>query len=619
MLTVALVPGIIGISATYLKGSRVFRNAQGLKIREIARQSANGFEAQLEKEAARALLIAGNVTAKALLRPNAPEATSIALTKYLEQVLRREEALCISLYDRRGAPLLRWNCKEGTMLPLPTGAVFESSATAGTKVLLSRPVKTVEKQGFILPLYAPLYTQGVPEPTGVLAVYIDMENYFNRSHPVELGASGHANVVMADGSVIYDHLTRGGEEKVPLPVMEKIRAGKEKWFVGTDEHGLQSVMAAHPLVLDEGVLFSGAEPYVLYLLITQPAGEAFIEPIRSVLFGAAIPGFIFALLLISLIYLTLQRIVKPIETLKDGVAAFGQGAFDHRIDIETGDEIEDLAHEFNHMAGELQQLYSNLEEKVRERTAELEATNRELDKANKLKSEFLANMSHELRTPLNSIIGFSEVLADRLYGEINERQERYLKNIYKSGKHLLELINSILDLSKIEAGKMTFHQEEFSIPHVINEVYHILKPLSEEKGVSLSVHMEETVELMMGDRLKFKQILYNLLGNAVKFTLKDGSVSIDASIDTSGDKASLLLKVSDRGIGIRKKDLSAIFDSFRQADGSEARDFEGTGLGLTLTKRYVEMHGGTINVTSVFGKGSCFTVALPLSGKKEEV
>ncbi|MBP2029639.1 PAS domain S-box-containing protein [Methanohalophilus levihalophilus] len=237
------------------------------------------------------------------------------------------------------------------------------------------------------------------------------------------------------------------------------------------------------------------------------------------------------------------------------------------------------------------------------------ASKLEAEAANRTKSEFLANMSHELRTPLNSIIGFSEVLLMKKTGELNEKQTHYANNVVKSGKHLLELINDVLDLSKIEAGKMSFEPENISLPEVLDEVQLLMTPLAYKKSIHLRFSIEFIDIRIFAEKIKFKGILYNLLSNAIKFTPENGRVCVNAKI--AEDKVQI--SVSDTGIGIPEEKLRYIFEPFRQVDSSTSRQYGGTGLGLTLVKKYVEMHGGDIWVESKCGEGSTFSFTIPLN------
>ncbi len=268
---------------------------------------------------------------------------------------------------------------------------------------------------------------------------------------------------------------------------------------------------------------------------------------------------------------------------------------------------------------ELEELNRNLERKVLERTAELERANRELERSNRYKSEFIANMSHELRTPLNSIIGFSELLLERLAGPLNERQEGYINNILNSGRHLLAIINNVLDMAKIETGRINLDIETFDPAQAVKEVEGILRPLFEKKGVTLEIKADEGKDLLIADRIKFKQILYNLLSNGLKFTERGGKVELTMEVTSEralpvrigeGGKV-LLVRVRDTGIGIKKEDMERIFKDFEQVDKGLSRRYGGTGLGLSIAKRFIEMHGGAIWVDSIYGQGSTFSFALP--------
>jgi signal transduction histidine kinase len=239
---------------------------------------------------------------------------------------------------------------------------------------------------------------------------------------------------------------------------------------------------------------------------------------------------------------------------------------------------------------------------------EIEAKGRELEAANRHKSEFLANVSHELRTPLNAIIGFSEVLQERLFGELNDKQAEYTDDILSSGRHLLSLINDILDLSKIEAGRMDLEVTTFDLPMAIENALLLVRERASRHGIKLDRSIDERLGDFTGDERKVKQILVNLLTNSVKFTPEGGQIKVEAML---GDSA-VIVSVTDTGIGIGKGDQEAIFEEFRQASGDYAQKREGTGLGLTLTRRFVEMHGGKIWVESEVGKGSKFTFTLPI-------
>jgi signal transduction histidine kinase len=239
---------------------------------------------------------------------------------------------------------------------------------------------------------------------------------------------------------------------------------------------------------------------------------------------------------------------------------------------------------------------------------EIQDKSAQLEVANKHKSEFLANMSHELRTPLNAIIGFSEVLIERLFGELNPKQEDYIRDIHGSGKHLLTLINDILDLSKVEAGRMELELSTFQLSSALSNAMILVRERAQRHSILLGQQVDTTLGEIVADERKFKQILLNLLSNAVKFTADGGRIDVLAQ----REDGNAVISVRDTGIGIAQEDQAAVFEEFRQVGRDYTRKQEGTGLGLALTKKFVELHGGRIWVESEIGKGSTFTFTLPL-------
>jgi protein-histidine pros-kinase len=231
-----------------------------------------------------------------------------------------------------------------------------------------------------------------------------------------------------------------------------------------------------------------------------------------------------------------------------------------------------------------------------------------LQRANQMKSEFLANMSHELRTPLNGIIGFAEFLVDCKPGPVNAKQSEYLNDILNSGRHLLQLINDVLDLTKVEAGKMELNPESFSLQKAIEEICAVANPIAQKKNIQIQVQASREVDDVVLDQQKFKQVLYNLVSNAVKFTDDGGNVEIKVAPD---GRRHFKLAVTDTGIGIKPEDTQRLFIAFEQLESGAARRFEGTGLGLALTRKIVELQHGSITVESEPGKGSTFTVVMP--------
>jgi len=263
---------------------------------------------------------------------------------------------------------------------------------------------------------------------------------------------------------------------------------------------------------------------------------------------------------------------------------------------------------------DLRRAANELEDRIRAATAGLADQNtrlqwqsRELEKANRLKSEFLASMSHELRTPINALIGYASLMLDRIYGDLTARQEEGLSRIQGAAQHLLALINDILDLAKIEAGRMPLHLEDITLGDIVTEISQQIEPLVKKKSLTFTVEMPSKDLSLYTDRTKVKQILLNLLSNAVKFTHHGG-----IWVTISKDEEDLRFDVRDTGIGIRATDLESIWEDFRQVDQSRTREFGGTGLGLSITRKLVDTLGGHVFAESVYGKGSTFTVVLPI-------
>lgn len=333
-------------------------------------------------------------------------------------------------------------------------------------------------------------------------------------------------------------------------------------------------------------------------------------------------------------YFLSKSIVSPILALGEAARHMSLGDFKHRAPVIKQDEIGMLAAEFNKMAENLENIYSTLERKVDERTeflndanlelskkqSELEEKNIQLAHANQMKSHFLANVSHELRTPLNSIIGFSELLQESTFGELNDKQTQYVEYIHSSGLHLLQLINEILDLTKIEAGMLKLLIERFSIDEVLGEVLGSTKPLANKKNVVIKSQKAKLDQIVTADRSKFKQIMLNLLSNGIKFNIDGGTVDVSWCVVHNDDSTSdLSITVSDTGIGIKDSDKDKLFVEFEQLDPQITREYGGTGLGLALTKKLVELHDGSISAVSEYGKGTSFTFTLPILELKNEI
>jgi signal transduction histidine kinase len=303
------------------------------------------------------------------------------------------------------------------------------------------------------------------------------------------------------------------------------------------------------------------------------------------LFIAVAAGSVVLALLLG--FILSWSLVGALKRVNTRLAAIAEGDFSGRVEVPNRDELGELATNLNRTNEELGRLY------------------KELESASQHKSEFLASMSHELRTPLNAVIGFSEVLLDRLFGELNDKQADYIADIHTSGRHLLALINDILDLSKIEAGRMELQVGSVALREVLESSAALMRERATRQGIGLRLDVDPTTGVVEVDERKLKQVLFNLLTNALKFTDRGGHVAVTAR----GEADEVVVSVRDDGSGIAPADQARIFEEFEQAGGSGAQ--EGTGLGLTLSRRIVELHGGHLWVESAPGQGSTFTFNLP--------
>lgn len=513
-------------------------------------------------------------------------------------------------------------------------AAMEAARDSGTtvisgKVKLMQETEQDVQAGFLM--YVPVYAKGLPVTT-VAGRRAALRGFVYSPLRIKDLLQGAVGSQLTDISVkIYD-----GTE-----------ASEQTLMLDSGGAGQKGSLARQSLVSDKRVVEIYGHKWTLHYS-SLPLFEDYFEHDRA-------RGILAAGLLISLL---LFLFVWSLEATRDRALAI---ASDMTAALRKSEEELQEAQRVTIGLNEV------LEQRVEERTRELEDANRELrllndelilrrreaedarcqaDNANRTKSEFLANMSHELRTPLNSVIGFAEVLQDQLCGALNEKQSEYAGNIAVSGRHLLALINDILDLSKVESGNMQLEPELCSLRDLLDLSLTMLKERAFKNGVSLSLDIDPAADVkIIADQRKLKQIMFNLMSNAVKFTPDGGRVKVTArrvgnvgakqephllrpSYDQDENRAkhnetvlSLLesdsdfieITVTDTGIGIKPEDFSKLFKSFTQLESGYAREFEGTGLGLVLTKKLVELHGGTIRVESRYGEGSSFIFTMPLT------
>ena len=370
--------------------------------------------------------------------------------------------------------------------------------------------------------------------------------------------------------------------KVVTQAVELIRAGKATQ--GREVQLTQAGPLADRLERLTNELVNKAEADMVASIDTSH--EAYLSS-RLVVIGFAIGSIALALVLGHAISWSL---IGPVHQMEARLEQIATGDFTQAVRVPNRDELGALAANLNRVSEELGRL------------------NEQLEAANRHKSEFLANMSHELRTPLNAVIGFSEVLQERMFGELNDKQAEYVQDILASGRHLLSLINDILDLSKVEAGRMELELAPFHLPTALESALTLLRERATRHGITLGLEVDERLGDFVGDERKIRQVVLNLLSNAVKFTPEGGRIEIRAVLEDAVVKVS----VSDTGAGIAPEDQAKIFEAFSQVGTDLTRKHEGTGLGLTLTRRFVELHGGEMSVVSAVGKGSIFTFTLPV-------
>ena len=444
---------------------------------------------------------------------------------------------------------------------------------------------------------------------GVVVADIDLHSIRQVIDRAHVGTAGYAYAVDSHGelvthpdiNLVLRHTSFAALPQVQAALRRGANSAGDRAKIGRDQHG-RKVLSA----------FQTIKPLGWRVFVEQPLSEAF-APLKSAIWRTALLLVAFLLLAIATSVLLARRLVRPIESIQAAAARIGSGSLNQRIEVPSNDELGALAAQFNRMAAQLEESYGGLEQKVEERTrelatalTELDLKSRELETASRHKSEFLANMSHELRTPLNAIIGFSQVLRERMFGEVNDKQQEYLDDILGSANHLLALINDILDLAKVEAGQVELEVAPFSLRDALEHGIVMVRERALNDDVEVTLSANGDVDVVTGDKRRISQVIFNLLSNAVKFTPARGAVNVCAS-QVDGE---IRVSVGDTGPGIAFEDHERIFEEFQQTEaGVEQR--EGTGLGLALSKRLVELHGGRIWVESELGGGSTFVFTLP--------
>ena len=414
---------------------------------------------------------------------------------------------------------------------------------------------------------------------------------------VQLG-NPYSNVVLVSDGRLQ---AQGQDSSFLLPVLKNIETAPESDVIRISDDGIFASKMAIP----------GINSRSSYLICGVDQRHVFSQSRRIFVYGIAI-SLLTILVLTAYSFFLSRNLTKPILHIVEIADSIRSNEADITWLPERRDEIGILNNSLQIMTNTLQ---DNISEFI---VAKKEAEEGQQAKmANKAKSEFLANMSHELRTPLNHIIGFTELVVDKKFGELNEFQEEYLNDVLNSSRHLLSLINDVLDLSKVEAGKLKLEPSEVDIKNLLESSLVMIKEKAMKQSIKLSTDIDGIPETVTADIRKLKQILYNLLSNAVKFTPNGGSITLGAQMGNGHTGRKWVeISVKDTGIGLAKEDYELVFDPFEQIESSKSRRFQGTGLGLALTKKFVNLHGGEIWVRSAgLNKGSTFVFTIPTISK----
>ncbi|MEO0435076.1 MAG: ATP-binding protein, partial [Cyanobacteria bacterium J06656_5] len=529
------------------------------------------------------------------------------LSLYLQDIISAKPNLAeVSILTEGGIVIFSTNkALEKTYQPLgATTTYFASGAEKIVPTLYTSPVTGTISITFATPIL-----DGAKNRVGVLSVTLDLQDVDSlireRTGLGDTGTTYLVGQLERSNTFIASDKDNQSVEDINSFAIDAATAGQ-------NGSGLYQNYIDEPVI---GV-YRWLDDQSLALLAEINQQEAF-APARALARNILLIGFGATGLLLSGIFLLSRRITQPIAAITEAAIHLENGQLDQSIPVVRQDEIGILAQTFNRMAQQLKESFAALEEsnqelefRVSERTAELEEAKEAAESATRTKSAFLANMSHELRTPLNSIIGYSEILQEEAELSGDEDSIPDLRKIQGSSRHLLNLINSILDLSKIEAGRMELQLAPMSIIDLAQDVMETIHPVAEAKFNTLVLDNESTVDSIESDFDKLRQCLLNLLSNANKFT-QEGELTLTIKTISYQTENYLEFIVTDTGIGMAKDQLEKIFEAFTQADTALTRRYGGTGLGLTITREFVRMLGGTISAQSELGKGSAFTILIP--------
>ena len=581
---------------------------------------------QIEQDAAELQAEIASVTAdriRAFVRRKIERFSDITAAVSLYDLGSKEQQLLVSLLvrkdgsftdasiiDARGMEVLKVSDRR---VYFPSDLSDQSKSAKFNKAIkgenyISRVYTSDKSQPFVT-LAIPLWgtAQSI---VGVMSAEADLSFLWEAIGEIRFGTAGYAYLIDQHGNLIA--------HKDPLLVLKKMnlrQAGGVQKFLRNPTRSDPSPAHQGRGLMDRPVLST-------YAPLTELGWAVILEePLDAALANVEkLKRYALALLAISLfvgaavIAWVSSRMTGPIRELHEGAKTIGSGNLDYRVNIETGDEIEWLGEEFNKMAAELKVSHATLEQKVKDKTADLEKANSELEqanrgllKANHAKDEFLSVMSHELRTPLNAIIGYTGMIKDGLLGEITEEQQRALDKVGTRSDDLLKMIAEILQATSLEAQTVNAKSQEISVAGLLDNLRSNYE-MRLEKALAINWDYPAELPVMRTDCEKLRHILENLINNAVKFT-DQGNVTVSARYNPKAKAVEF--KVADTGIGIQKELLPTIFEMFRQGDSSETRSYGGVGIGLYIVRKFTDLLGGTIDAVSEPGKGSIFTVTIP--------
>jgi signal transduction histidine kinase len=442
---------------------------------------------------------------------------------------------------------------------------------------------------------------------GELRVQVNLKYVWELVSRLKVGTEGYAYAVTQNGDLVAHPDISLVLQRRNVADLDQVRSAFQP---RTDLEGPRWVVAKSLHARRVFSSWSAIPTLGWAVFVEQPVQEVY-GPLYASLFRTS--GFLLVGLGMAVVasLFVVRRVVRPLETLRTGVERIGGGDMNLRLELKTGDEIQVLAEEFNRMAENLREAYGGLERKVEDRTHDLALANERLKALDQMKSDFVSHVSHELRTPLTAIKGAVDLMLREVAGPLTEKQIHYLTRIRSNAQHLAGLINDLLDLSKIESGKIEVKSSRVSLGGLVHEVVETLRPIAVEKAVALDATIPEPSIMVWADRDKINQVLMNLIGNAIMFTPAQGSVTVSAS---SEGNQRVQVSVSDTGPGVSRHEKEKIFDRFYQIAEVGGAKPKGTGLGLAICKALVELHGGRIWVESEPNRGSIFSFTLPAFG-----